>query len=35
MNTLPYKVTSTYDGDMVELRCDFSEPLKTLKENTP
>lgn len=25
--TLPYKTTSSYDGDVVELRCMFSEPL--------
>lgn len=25
--TLPYKTTSSYDGDMVELKCLFSEPL--------
>ncbi len=25
---LPYKVTTAFDGDMVTLRCSFSEPLK-------
>ncbi|MCP3956179.1 MAG: GNAT family N-acetyltransferase, partial [Desulfobacterales bacterium] len=25
--TLPYKMTSSYDGGMVELKCTFSEPL--------
>jgi L-amino acid N-acyltransferase YncA len=25
--TLPFKVFSSYDGDMVELRCMFNEPL--------
>jgi hypothetical protein len=25
---LPYKVTTVFDGDMVTLRCSFSEPLK-------
>jgi len=25
---LPYKVTTTIDGDMVTLRCNFNEPLK-------
>jgi acyl-CoA hydrolase/N-acetylglutamate synthase-like GNAT family acetyltransferase len=25
---LPYKVTTAFDGDMVTLRCNFSEPLK-------
>ena len=25
--TLPYKNTSSYDGDVVELKCLFSEPL--------
>lgn len=25
---LPYKVTTAFDGDMVTLRCSFSEPIK-------
>jgi acyl-CoA hydrolase/GNAT superfamily N-acetyltransferase len=25
--TLPYKVRNTFDGDMLELRCSFDEPL--------
>jgi acyl-CoA hydrolase/GNAT superfamily N-acetyltransferase len=25
--TLPYKTYNSYDGDMVELRCNFNEPL--------
>ena len=25
---LPYKVTTAFDGDMVTLKCNFSEPLK-------
>ena len=25
---LPYQVTTAFDGDMVTLRCSFSEPLK-------
>ena len=26
--TLPYKITNSYDGDMVELKCNFSEPVE-------
>jgi len=25
--TLPYKTYNSYDGDMIELRCNFNEPL--------
>jgi hypothetical protein len=25
---LPYKVATAFDGDMVTLKCNFSEPLK-------
>ena len=25
---LPYKVSTTFEGDMVTLRCSFSEPKR-------
>jgi len=26
--SLPYKVSTTFEGDMVTLRCNFSEPKR-------